>query len=362
MSLPSPAKRRCASVRPITSSSLKCGPGASPACHDLKAPVRCSTASPLIPTTNTATFDGPRTPKRQKSPDPPLKVQPSTQGSFSPPNANFGSTSIAHLPKFAASTWVFRLIYVFNLLNAQHYREQRIAELQEELRLVESGKHPKFLEKLREFQQKQADEMEMIDIMYEREKEEIERKFRLEHAAIQRELKEREDDLVQALLLEVDDRIRFIEAEVAVLDVAGPACPTFSMNKKCLRRRPHDTPTSTEKKKARTTAPAIIHLLPEHIIAEDVRLLVPAESIPSVVQHHKVSLDNGKLIYEGKTYQRGQALVVQTENYGAFAGMILSICEQYIQFRSTVPGDTRQVLATMDDLESGRVILRKKIV
>ncbi|VDM76104.1 unnamed protein product [Strongylus vulgaris] len=109
--------------------------------------------------------------------------------------------------------------------------------------------------------------------MYEREKEEIERKFRLEHAAIQRELKEREDDLVQALLLEVDDRIRFIEAEVAVLDVAGPACPTFSMNKKCLRR-----------------------------------------------------------------YQRGQALVVQTENYGAFAGMILSICEQYIQFRSTVPG------------------------
>ncbi|PIO70060.1 hypothetical protein TELCIR_08102 [Teladorsagia circumcincta] len=129
----------------------------------------------------------------------------------------------------------------------------------------------------------------------------------------------------------------------------------------CLLR-PHDIPTSIEKKKARAAAPAIIHLLPEHIIAEDVRLLVPAESFPSVVQHHKVHLDNGKLIYEGKTYQRGQALVVQTENYGAFAGMILSICEQYIQFRSTVPGDTRQVLATMDDLESGRVILRKKII
>ncbi|KAJ1353711.1 hypothetical protein KIN20_010406 [Parelaphostrongylus tenuis] len=216
--------------------------------------------------------------------------------------------------------------------------EQRIAELEKELVLVESGQHPVLLEKLREFQQKQADELEMIDIMYEREKEEIERKFQLERAAIQRELKEREDELVQALLMEVDDRIRFIEAEVAALDVAGPACPTFSMNKKCLRRRPHDPSTSTERKKARTTAPAIIHLLPEHIIAEDVKLLAPAESIPSVVQHHK------------------------TENYGAFAGMILSICEQYIQFRSTVPGDTRQVLATMDDLESGRVILRKKIV
>uniref|UniRef100_A0A0K0CZT8 PCRF domain-containing protein n=1 Tax=Angiostrongylus cantonensis TaxID=6313 RepID=A0A0K0CZT8_ANGCA len=121
--------------------------------------------------------------------------------------------------------------------------EQRIAELEKELLLVESGQHPMLLEKLREIEQKQADELEMIEIMYE------------------------------TLVMEVDDRIRFIEAEVAALDVAGPACPTFSMNKKCLRR-----------------------------------------------------------------YQKGQALVVQTENYGAFAGMILSICEQYIQFRSTVPG------------------------
>ncbi|KAK6032024.1 hypothetical protein OSTOST_01799, partial [Ostertagia ostertagi] len=199
------------------------------------------------------------------------------------------------------------------------FSEQRISELEKELQLVEAGKHPKFLEKLREFQQKQADELEMIDIMYEREKEEIERKYHMEHAAIQRELKEREDDLVQTLLLEVDDRIRFIEAEVAVLDVAGPACPTFSMNKKCLRRRPHDIPTSIEKKKARAAAPAIIHLLPEHIIAEDVRLLVPAESIPSVVQHHKVNLDNGKLIYEGKTLVKATFLFIFISMYIEFA-------------------------------------------
>lgn len=44
-------------------------------------------------------------------------------------------------------------------------------------------------------------------------------------------------------------------------------------------------------------------------------------------------------------YQRGQALVVQTENYGAFAGMILAMCEQYIQFRSTVPGGWIRITA-----------------
>uniref|UniRef100_A0A1I7WLG3 SDS3 n=1 Tax=Heterorhabditis bacteriophora TaxID=37862 RepID=A0A1I7WLG3_HETBA len=189
--------------------------------------------------------------------------------------------------------------------------DQRIAELEKELALVDSGQHPKYLAKLKEFQRKQEDELEMIEIMYEREKEEIERKYQLEHEAIQKELAERQEELVQTMLQEVDERIRFIEAEVAVLDVAGPACPTFSMNKKSLRRsdlliimllfRPHDTPTSTEKKRARMAAPPIIHLLPEHIIAEDVKLLAPAETIPAVVQHHKVSIENGKLIYEGKT-------------------------------------------------------------
>ncbi|XGW32739.1 hypothetical protein V3C99_017345 [Haemonchus contortus] len=336
MSAPSSAKRRCPSVRSVSNTPIKHGPEV----NDFTTPVRCSTASPKIPSSTTPTFDSPVISERFS--DTHSKDEVDSHGSPMTPNAN--PIAVTPLPKPAIS------------------HEERISELEKELQLVEAGQHPQFLEKLREFHQKQADELEMIDIMYEREKEEIERKYRMENAAIQRELKEREDDLVQALLLEVDDRIRFIEAEVAVLDVAGPACPTFSMNKKCLRRRPHDIATSIEKKKARAAAPAIIHLLPEHIIAEDVRLLAPAESIPSVVQHHKVSLDNGKLIYEGKTYQRGQALVVQTENYGAFAGMILSICEQYIQFRSTVPGDTRQVLATMDDLESGRVILRKKII
>ncbi|KAK5977790.1 Sds3 domain containing protein [Trichostrongylus colubriformis] len=336
MSAPSAAKRRCASVRLVTNTTNK----HAPVVNDVSTPVRCSTASPKVYSSSVSMFDSPAVSERFSE----QRRKDDSESPSTTPTLDVNAANATSPPKPTIS------------------HEQRISELEKELQLVEAGTHPKFLEKLREFQQKQADELEMIDIMYEREKEAIERKYLMEHAAIQRELKEREDELVQTLLLELDDRIRFIEAEVAVLDVAGPACPTFSMNKKCLRRRPHDNPTPVEKKKARAAAPPIIHLLPEHIIAEDVRLLVPPESIPSVVQHHKVSLDNGKLIYEGKTYQRGQALVVQTENYGAFAGMILSICEQYIQFRSTVPGDTRQVMATMDDLESGRVILRKKII
>lgn len=334
-----PSKRRCASVRLATNSTPKPGHEDVVFVGEYDTPLRrCSTASPLIPTTSSIEADNFATPRRSPElRDKPLEQPTVVKTSDSLPDAG------SFLPK------------------GRKPAAARIAELLAELEMVEDGTHPKLIEKQRELLSKQEDEQEMIDIMYEREKDLIERKYQMEHAAIQKELKEREEELVQAMLMEIDDRARFIEAEVAVLDVAGPACPTFSMNKKCLRRRPHDTPSSTEKKKARSAAPAIIHLLPEHIIAEDVRLLAPAESIPSVVQHHKVSLDNGKLIYEGKTYQRGQALVVQTENYGAFAGMILAMCEQYIQFRSTVPGDTRQVLATMDDLESGRVILRKKI-
>ncbi|KAE9412627.1 hypothetical protein Angca_001615, partial [Angiostrongylus cantonensis] len=55
------------------------------------------------------------------------------------------------------------------------------------------------------------------------------------------------------------------------------------------------------------------------------------------------------VIYCFRYFEGGQVAVSLTENYGAFAGMILSNCEEYTQVRSTAPGDTAEVRATMDD-------------
>ncbi|KAK6765597.1 hypothetical protein RB195_025483 [Necator americanus] len=79
MSLPSPAKRRCASVRPTSNSSQKCAP------ENMKTPARCSTASPLIPT-NATVSDGYYISNRQRSPESPLKVLRDTHANITTPN------------------------------------------------------------------------------------------------------------------------------------------------------------------------------------------------------------------------------------------------------------------------------------
>ncbi|KAE9414655.1 hypothetical protein Angca_001907, partial [Angiostrongylus cantonensis] len=199
-----------------------------------------------------------------------------------------------------------------------------------------------------------------------REKQAIENKFQRECAAIKQELKEREDQLVQDMLKEIDDRIQSIKDEADALDIEGPARTTSSTNRKGQHvgkqeKRRHDPTTSTAKKRG-TRKPAIIPLLPEHIIAEDVKLLAPAECVTSAGEHHNVRLSKGKLIYDRKHYKRGEDVVVQAETSAAFPGRILAIHKRYIQIISTVPGVTREVLATMADLRNGLVILRNRIV
>uniref|UniRef100_A0A0K0D852 Transposase n=1 Tax=Angiostrongylus cantonensis TaxID=6313 RepID=A0A0K0D852_ANGCA len=79
------------------------------------------------------------------------------------------------------------------------------------------------------------------------------------------------------MLKEIDDRIQSIKDEADALDIEGPARTTSSTNRKGQHvgkqeKRRHDPTTSTAKKRG-TRKPAIIPLLPEHIIAEDVKLV-----------------------------------------------------------------------------------------
>jgi len=40
--------------------------------------------------------------------------------------------------------------------------------------------------------------------------------------------------------------------------------------------------------------------------------------------------------------------------------LVMQVNELTVQFRSSIPGDTRTVTATKEDLESGRVLVKKR--
>lgn len=75
----------------------------------------------------------------------------------------------------------------------------------------------------------------------------------------------------------------------------------------------------------------------------------------------KVHLEQGKLLCDGKTFLRGQTVFLKSTNTGWFMpATVMQINELTVQFRSTIPGDTRTVTATKEDLECRRVIVRKR--
>ncbi|KAL7076473.1 hypothetical protein ACQ4LE_004513 [Meloidogyne hapla] len=76
----------------------------------------------------------------------------------------------------------------------------------------------------------------------------------------------------------------------------------------------------------------------------------------------RVVLEFGKLSLDGKTYHRGQNVFIKSSNTGwkAMQALVMQVNELTIQFRSSIPGDTRTVTATKEDLESGRVLVKKR--
>ncbi|KAI6214219.1 hypothetical protein M3Y94_00242000 [Aphelenchoides besseyi] len=76
---------------------------------------------------------------------------------------------------------------------------------------------------------------------------------------------------------------------------------------------------------------------------------------------HKVALDKSRLVYDGKTFYRGQKLFVQTTNYTRFPAIVAMLADEYVHIKARQPGDTREVFATLDDLRSGRVRIGRKV-
>nr|CAD2201450.1 unnamed protein product [Meloidogyne enterolobii] len=76
----------------------------------------------------------------------------------------------------------------------------------------------------------------------------------------------------------------------------------------------------------------------------------------------KVVLEFGKLSLDGKTYHRGQNVFIKSSNTGwkSMQALVMQVNELTVQFRSSIPGDTRTVTATKEDLESGRVLVKKR--
>ncbi|TKR75677.1 hypothetical protein L596_016932 [Steinernema carpocapsae] len=256
-------------------------------------------------------------------------------------------------------------------LVAAHFLDG-IRNLELEMEHLETGIHQALLKKLNERDMKYLYDTKKLQAGIEWTRDDIDDEFATDDSSLRKELEGREHELLESLLNECDERKKQIEKD--------SNCDSFMLNgsavqypisKKFLRnRRGHDL--TPDKRKLPKTPGTVVCLLSEAEIAQDVRdinKVLPRDEIPrthtqteflDTKRIKKVNVDSQRVSVDGKLFYRGQNLVVETANYGRFPALLQSIVEKVAHFKSTLPGDTRMVMATQDDLECGRVVIKKR--
>uniref|UniRef100_A0AC34F0U5 SHSP domain-containing protein n=1 Tax=Panagrolaimus sp. ES5 TaxID=591445 RepID=A0AC34F0U5_9BILA len=199
----------------------------------------------------------------------------------------------------------------------------------------------------------------MIEERYEEEKEKVERQY---EAAVAQ--------LAEKMIAENEEERRQLEAELAVIGEDGEVPANFSYlpNRKQLRRRAgnlNDSATEQTDKIDPYVPIYQVHWIDPKDISSDLNV------VNSVLQfsdegpfekHLSIQVQDGKLILDGKTYNRGlnQVMMIKSQTYGEFPAIMLSLCDNCITVRSIIKGDPRHIAITRSDLENGRVRISKR--
>ncbi|KAF8354274.1 hypothetical protein PRIPAC_95897 [Pristionchus pacificus] len=242
----------------------------------------------------------------------------------------------------------------------------------EEIDQMKKGIHPKDLDKElkameEECKERAEESRRRQERKYNEKKGVLDKKHGTGTSQQSRVLKEKRDELYAWMMEDVEERLRSIDTDS---NEAEPFWIEGLSGKKFLRSgRPAVASTPIDyvpgsdmdlNKKRKPNMQPLSYLISESGIYRDLRRLGMLDALHSrSVSIYKAQIDNQKLTYEGRAYPRGQPLFIQTSAFAWFPVMILSMSEGWIQFRSSIPGDTRCVTATIEDLEAGRVLVSK---
>uniref|UniRef100_A0A1I8AJR1 Spindle pole body component 110-like n=1 Tax=Steinernema glaseri TaxID=37863 RepID=A0A1I8AJR1_9BILA len=256
-------------------------------------------------------------------------------------------------------------------LSAAHYKEKQ-QQLDEELKQVESGTHEELKKRLDELKEKHEKDLERLRVSIAWRRSAVEAEYKERTDATKNEQALREQRLLMTMLNDCEERKKQIEKDVSCESfLQNGSITQYPIAKKSLRRRGHDI--MPDKRKVPKTPSSVPSLLGEDDIAQDVREInkaLPYDEMPKrdadsefidTKRTKKVTIDNQKVSVDGKYFYKGQTLLVETKDYGRFSALLQNIVEKQVQMRSVMPGDTRMVTATQDDLERGRVVLRKRL-
>ncbi|XP_077510154.1 sin3 histone deacetylase corepressor complex component SDS3 isoform X1 [Amblyomma americanum] len=263
-------------------------------------------------------------------------------------------------------------------IKEQMYRD-KLATLKKQLAQLKEESHPEYLKRLRKIEQLYQERLFMNEVFQSHEIDRVEREYIHEKKAAVREFEDKKIDLRESLIMELEEKRRMVESERSTIELTGgsslPWCADSmevkSVTTRKLRRRPND-PLPMPEKRRKTSPTQLNFLLDESEILDDLKMLNKGKA-PSIskrmdyeeygnVDHgtHAIEarIEDGKLFYERKCYQRGQSVCVDSKDMGRFFGVISGIGTAEFWVKKT--SDSGKVKIHLSQLLKGKVILRRK--
>ncbi|XP_050023011.1 sin3 histone deacetylase corepressor complex component SDS3 isoform X4 [Dermacentor andersoni] len=255
-------------------------------------------------------------------------------------------------------------------IKEQMYRD-KLATLKKQLAQLKDDTHPEYVKRLRKIEQLYQERLFMNEVFQCHEIERVEREYIHEKKAAVREFEEKKIDLRESLIMELEEKRRMVESERSTIELTGDSMEVKSVTTRKLRRRPND-PLPMPEKRRKTSPTQLNFLLDDGEILDDLKMLNKGKT-PSLnkrldfeeygnVDHgsHAIEarIEDGKLFYERKCYQRGQSVCVDSKDMGRFFGVISAVGTSELWVKKT--SDSGKVKIHLSQLLKGKVILRRK--
>nr|XP_037287378.1 sin3 histone deacetylase corepressor complex component SDS3-like isoform X4 [Rhipicephalus microplus] len=255
-------------------------------------------------------------------------------------------------------------------IKEQMYRD-KLAMLKKQLTQLKEETHPEYLKRLRKIEQLYQERLFLNEVFQSHEVERVEREYTHEKKAAVREFEEKKIDLRESLIMDLEEKRRAIEAERSTVELTGDSMEVKSVTTRKLRRRPND-PLPMPEKRRKTSPTQLNFLLYDGEIVDDLKILSKGKA-PSLSKRldceeygnmdhgsHAIEarIEDGKLFYERKCYQRGQSVCVDSKDMGRFFGVISGVGTSEFWVKKT--SDSGKVKIHLSQLLKGKVILRRK--
>lgn len=207
------------------------------------------------------------------------------------------------------------------------------------------------------------------------EMDQIEAEYRNEMDRAQTEYDDGVFQLRVNLLHEWEEKKKNLELEKQSLELLSDTVEIKPIATRKLRRRPNDPVPQSSDKRKKITPGQVNTLLDEKQIAEDLKLLNKLSGNYKTKPHQYSQLtgnagfsdhghlfdariDEGKLYYDKKCFQRAQNVFVETKEGGRVPGIITAISNQDVWVKKQT--DPNKMRINIIHLQKGKYILRKR--